>query len=289
MKLRVLYIIVQLAVILFPGCEKNVGDVKLPLFEQKLVINSFISPSDTISMFFISSNRKIYGEIGKTDEIGKISGTISDGINEVALDSSRSGLKLSMDKMQIGYGKRYTIKVNSETGLEATATCNVPQKKVFMVKIDTFSVAAPDIPNRYFPRQTNFILTLKDIPGEQNFYRLGVIYRGYFISQASGQPKETSRSISIEKEFLTDAARDGLDLTVKSISGIDYFFDHDSAFLEVYLYNLEKSYYLYHRSLNSYIGDENPFSEPSPVYSNVTGGLGIFTSYTVDTLVFRLK
>jgi hypothetical protein len=63
----------------------------------------------------------------------------------------------------------------------------------------------------------------------------------------------------------------------------------DSAFLKVYLLNTDKSYYDYHRSLGNYDSGDDPFTEPSPVFSNVNGGLGIFAAYTVDSLIFRLK
>jgi hypothetical protein len=41
--------------------------------------------------------------------------------------------------------------------------------------------------------------------------------------------------------------------------------------------------------LNEFDRSDNPFSEAKPVYSNIKGGLGIFTSYTMDSLRFRLK
>jgi hypothetical protein len=37
------------------------------------------------------------------------------------------------------------------------------------------------------------------------------------------------------------------------------------------------------------VSGENPFSKATPVYSNVNGGFGIFTSYTIDSLAVRLK
>jgi hypothetical protein len=37
------------------------------------------------------------------------------------------------------------------------------------------------------------------------------------------------------------------------------------------------------------VSRENPFSEATPAYSNVNGGFGIFTSYTIDSFAVRLK
>ena len=46
------------------SCERDVKNVGLPEFEQKLVLAAFISPSDTISKITVSSNQRIYGELG---------------------------------------------------------------------------------------------------------------------------------------------------------------------------------------------------------------------------------
>jgi len=49
------------------------------------------------------------------------------------------------------------------------------------------------------------------------------------------------------------------------------------------------SFQTYHHSLDKYSSGGNPFTEISPAWSNIEGGLGIFASYVVDSLVFKLK
>ena len=41
--------------------------------------------------------------------------------------------------------------------------------------------------------------------------------------------------------------------------------------------------------LKKYSSGEDPFTEPAPLYSNITGGLGVFAAYTFDSLVVRLR
>jgi hypothetical protein len=41
--------------------------------------------------------------------------------------------------------------------------------------------------------------------------------------------------------------------------------------------------------MSNYISGSNPFSEPTPVFNNIAGGLGIFAAYTIDSIIFRLK
>ncbi len=54
------------------------------------MITSFISPSDTVSKILVSSNQPLYSFSEKLEDPGDITGTISDGTNEVQLDTNSS-------------------------------------------------------------------------------------------------------------------------------------------------------------------------------------------------------
>ena len=56
---KILFLIISLFV-LITSCEREVNNVSLPDFVQKLVINSFISPNDTVSFVSIASNERIF-------------------------------------------------------------------------------------------------------------------------------------------------------------------------------------------------------------------------------------
>jgi hypothetical protein len=98
-------------------------------------------------------------------------------------------------------------------------------------------------------------------------------------------------SPTFEKEYITDKGLDGQKIVAVTIGNYEYTFSpsRDSSLLKIFLYHTEKPYFLYHKSLNEYNDSENPFAEATPVYSNITGGLGIFTSYTIDSLIVRFK
>jgi len=103
-----------------------------------------------------------------------------------------------------------------------------------------------------------------------------------------------SNYVQFDKEFFSDKGFDGMDIIRRTGSDFDLYNNYfsaegDSVVLKVYLLNTEKSYYLFHKSLADYEDGENPFAESSPVYSNISGGSGIFTSYTVDSLVVKYK
>lgn len=264
------------------GCEKYVNYVNSPEFEQKIVITSFISPSDNVSKILVNSNQPLYSFSEKPEDLGDITGTISDGTNEVQLDTTSNGFIFNHNQMPVVSGKTYTLKVHSSKGLYAEAKANVPQIRGFLLKVDTVT-SSGDVLD-YVP-DNEFMITveLTDYPGERNFYTIIGKFTGYKSSPNNFNLK------SYWFEYFNDR-KAGPDNRIRLDSwSVNSNLNYDSAFITVYLLNTEESFYLYHTSLKASDYGDNPFSEAKPVYSNVNGGLGIFASYTMDSLRFRLK
>lgn len=289
------YFILPLAGLLFAGCEKEVKNVDLPPFEQMLAIASFISPTDSGTYIFVSSNRKLYGELGIDEQTGNLSGTISDGSGEADLETVSNGLYVSSERMPVQYGKTYNLKISSDKGLTAEALCTVPEKRDFDLSIDSVSYIEHKMEigeNIYYVYYTmELLFSLADYAGENNFYRLIMKKTVYKTDPYTGKSYRYDNYFYTKKEYFSDSGMDGRRIyhNGSTNTSTDNYSGYDSAFVKIYLYNTEKSYYLYHTSLRNYNDDENPFTEVTPVFSNIKGGLGIFTSYTVDSLIFRLK
>lgn len=279
------HLLLLLLVLSGSGCEKYINYVNSPEFEQKLVITSFISPSDTVSEIFVSSNQRLYGFYDKLEDPGDIMGTISDGTSEVQLDTTSSGFTFSRDKMPVISGKTYTLKISGSNGLYAEAVTTIPQKRETMIKVDTVTVTqgVSDYESSNF---LEISVEFTDYPGEKNYYNI----IGKITVFRTTPSQETAFYYDrFWFEYINDM-KAGPDNKIKidtwMIPSINY---SDSAFISVDLMNTEESYYMYHTSLNEFNHSDNPFSEAKPVYSNIKGGLGIFTSYTLDSLRFRLK
>lgn len=270
----------------FPSCEKEVKDVKLPPFVQKLVVASFLSPDDSISIIRVSSNSPVFGETDMFYETGSLSGTISDGISTIDLTPCPEGLCFTQKEMKVTEGRSYSLKIQSSKGLEAESYCTVPVRRNLLLEADTVKTFFEG--DGYNPRD---IITariyLKDPPGEDNFFRFSckalIFDPGYYYYP------EKFRLIGSENELFSDDKREGSRILVNTIIS-DLYPKSDSAFLVFYILNTDESYYLYHKSLENYSGgSDDPFTEISPVYSNVKGGLGIFAAFAADSLVLRLK
>ena len=267
------------------SCEEDVKNFRLPEFEQKLVISSFISPIDTVSYIYISSNRRIYGELNRNESLGNLTAYISDNTREIPLDTSRYGFKLQHDDMLIEEGKTYNLRVISDKGLAAEASCTVPLNRNLKLEADTSRTVYSSSPYENFS-VLKMNISFTDFPGEDNYYRLYCEQETYKFS-----PKPINYTTSFSgftNEFFNDNGNKGEKSLITSIN-INDIKNIDSSFFRIYIFNTDKAYYDYHISLKNYNGGEDPFTEASPIYSNVTGGLGIFAAYTVDSLVFRLK
>jgi hypothetical protein len=91
------------------------------------------------------------------------------------------------------------------------------------------------------------------------------------------------------KIYFDDQLFDGQTKTAE-IGLWDYvFYETDSAQIEVHLEQLDPAFYKYVVSNEAYqSARNNPFAEPVQVYTNVTGGLGIFSSYSFSSKAFTI-
>jgi hypothetical protein len=272
--------------IALPACEKEAKNVRLPEFVQKLVITSFISPSDTVSYIRVSSNSRIYGELGVHETLGNLSGWISDGEREIELTNLGEGFCFKSKDMQVEEGKTYHLLVKSDKGLLAEAECTVPYRRNFSLEIDTLIefTPYPDIKGGFY--QIFYDVYITDYQGEKNYFRSygkEVLYdTNYYDYPYIGQ------IYAYKNEFFSDDGNDGRRFLANQLFSREPELA-DSAHVVFYLLTTDKTYYDYHISLNKYTGGETPFTEISPVYTNVSGGLGIFAAYNIDSLVMKLK
>jgi hypothetical protein len=269
---------------LFVSCEREADNIKYPLFRQKFVISGYLSPDNPRNYISVNTNLKVYGELYKYSPIGNVSATLSDETQVVSLDTAIWGFVNNASDFPIEEGKTYTLKVRSDNGLYSQASCTVPYRRNFALEIDTFRPAYASTEYYYKPFKANIYFT--DIPDEENYYMF--LCKQVSFNSKSYNPVSTNEISGPEKEYFSDKGIEGKRTSIL----LSYIQDPklmDSSFIIIYLLNTDKEYFDFHKSLGNYNSGEDPFTEPSPVYSNITGGLGIFASYTIDSLVFRLK
>jgi hypothetical protein len=246
----------------------------------------------------VSKNQPLYGELPPPEVIQNANVIISDGANSSTLEYLKDGnYTISAKSFPLVTGTTYTITATTPDGLSAEASCKVPGFSNLNIKVDTFTYVYHDDNVTLINTILSFVgfrVVFNDIPQEQNYYSV----QGCLLTYLKPSPNILSNhNISIlgfEKPLITDFKMDGQTLsTITSPDNLGYNPNHqstiDSVILKIYVLNTNYEYYKYHLSLSTYVDGSDPFDEISPVFSNVSSGLGIFAAYTKDEISIRLK
>ena len=279
-------IIALLLILVSVSCEKDANNVKLPQFGHKLVVTSFISPYDSVSYVTIDSNERLYGDLSDIEPLGNVKVTISDGTKKIDLKKGNIQYYFRRKDMAIRAGGTYNLEVTSDKGLRADAKCSIPFQRDLNITADTVTLHNnnPDIGSW---SERSIKVFLEDPPGEKNYYSVEgrlLDYNRFY----GGYPYITNL-YNEEEIWFNDEGSDGKQIFANSFRSQYNPLDSDSLKAVIYILNTNKDYFTYHKSLTKYSGGDNPFSEVSPVFSNINGGLGIFAGYTVDSIVLRLE
>lgn len=261
---------------LFSSCEKD-ADVDLPKTEPKLVLVSFITPQDTVLKVTVTRSQPIFESynINTTNAVADatVIMTSSTGNVQLVYDALKECYTTSAIAFPIFAGNTYTLTVTTPTGESAEATTTVPSHN----GVAGFSATMTDslsFDGWFTQLSTHFSYQLNDYGGEENRYR--------FFSAILLRDTITNDTIMARYSSLlfTDNNADGQQLQ-GSLDG--NFSDYNPSSTRVvigydcWMFNVDRHYYQYHNSLYNYSGDD-PFSEPTIIYTNVKDGLGVFAS-----------
>jgi hypothetical protein len=309
---NIIFYIILIFTFNLSSCRKIASNVDPPEFVQKLVVNAYLSPDKLNNKIFISSNQRRFGELtGPFEPFGNVSLYIYENSKEIQFDTVRedyfgSGYNYRIKNFKFKEGQTYNLKVISDLGLEAEATCKIPLRRDFQITVDTTFRKTTEEHGLKISI-LNAKISITDFPGEANYYRLLYLYETYYPT--SPFKKHLSYKDAVESDVpgtaeynawqndhvSNDIGLDGEKFILRSIEFQPIYLDQpgwlepDSAFLRIFLLSTDKPYYDFHKSLENYSLGDTPFVEPSFLYNNIRGGLGIFASYTLDSLIFRLK
>ena len=315
------YIFFLFLTLFLAACESLVTDVdkgNLPQVESKLVVQCFISPQAARINVIVTESIPLFAEPDlKGGVIPNAVVKLSDGSRETMIPFDTANQLYSVDKaaLLILPGKTYFLTVTHGVR-SVNATCTVPAIAVVPVtyKIDTsYSGSAS-------ARDTSLTVkyTWNDIPGQTNYYRVRAsLDLEYSLpEELSGNPGQfTEKRVRNRfnfnwddtigrNDFRNDVNLDGTEfssptgrvnlpdpLSYSASNGTVYTSYPKSKIVSVTMevYNADEHYFKYHRSLQTRGDSDNPFVEPSLIYTNIEGGLGCFGSYNSGQLIYRPK
>jgi hypothetical protein len=314
--MRFIYFIISLILsTTLVSCETIVDEIDLsqfPELKEKIVVTSFISPNDDSVIVRVSrsvpilSNIKqqfvtIYNEnIQDSIMILKDSKIIEDA--KVVLSDGQSSTILKFDPTRFYYsstnfkiiaGKTYTLTVEalSQT-VEATTTA-----QGYTLNFEWKDIANE---NNYY-KVWGELKYQSEVPtGKRDslVYKIRTSY-GYL---------DLNNDFSGDSRFFVDIAKDGQYFKVlnarllfrDSFSCFGNNFDRDcfphriiensAQNFSIEVSNITRELYEYQKSLRNFNRTaDNPFAEPSPVYSNIKNGLGIFAAFNSTVIKENLK
>jgi hypothetical protein len=280
------------------SCEKII-DISIPDKERKIVVNGLIISGQPV---VVNLSRSL--SVLENDSLIAIPGAnvnLFHGNDLIGkLDEKIQGSYTLPDfTPEVGQSYRLTASANGLNPVEATA---VLPPLVPMISVDTATLTG-----EWGQQELRLSVKFKDPAGVHNMYGFGVTvtykefdystmtYTGRKQTNQAYLYGETDRFLKDESTnfegrlYFEDLLFDGQTKTVE-FGVSDYsFYESDTVWLTINMEQIDRPYYFYMLSYNAYQqANGNPFSEPVQVYTNVTGGFGIFSgsssaSYSIIT------
>jgi len=269
----------------FWSCVEDVDDINLPKVEPKLVITSFISPDDTVKVKVTKSVPFNYNQtnIPNWDEffppienaIVTIKNTETNHSITIPYSTQFRCYLVAPTEFLVEYGKEYEINVSAQGVKSVYAKTTVPQQNP---SIESFKIDTVATNTDYWEGSSDSYYdymctgTINDAEGVSNYYSVGlIIWEEYYYEWEDYYYTDIWYTGGV---LFSDTDRDGQEISFK----IDYTIANWSKKI-LYVVSCDEIYFRYHKSLYS-TEEGNPFSEPSPLFSNIEGGLGVFCSFT---------
>lgn len=283
--------LLPLAAVLLGACEKEVTGIQLPESNSKLVVTSFISPQDTLVRVDVARSRPALGtRTDLTPFVQDALVTLSDGDRTINLPyKGLTAYAVDSQSFPVVAGRTYTLRVSVPGGESVEATCTVPEAlSLPVLALDSIS-QAERVWKQYVVR-----LNWADPAGADNYYRVAAEVTREFTLKPGETPPRGPRDYPVSwegDELIEDKEQDGTALfSPKGTFIAALSTDTAKVSLHAHVLHTDRNYFQYHRSIYAAARtDGNPFAEPVLVYSNITGGLGVFAAYNRATVLMKLR
>lgn len=258
---------------LIMGCDTNL-DMSSIQHTPRLVVNSFVN-SDELFSVQVSSTTPI-NDTNPPKMIENAIVTVNDGSKTATLVYDHSVQKY-LATFKPSPGKVYSVRVEKGNFNTASGTLTIPNKVVSAKSIwkdktgfDSLGFETGSL--------TCFI---SDASAERNYYEINLYRFDDFTQEWLILPPTTIDPFLNENGIKTDIG--GILIDDRSFNGskkqFDFITSYGSAGIQykflVEVRSLSDDYYRYLQSLASYKAQSGIFSDPSPVYSNISNGRGI--------------
>jgi len=272
------------------SCQKVI-DIELPETDPKIVVNSFFTDNSRIKVHLSKS-------------IGILESTAPD-ITDASVVLREKGVIIDTMYLESGYyyshilaerNNKYTLEVTTPGIKSVFCEDIIPEKTVLQSCIYTDSVLFDEYANPINELKLDF----QDVTGP-SFYEIELeakdVIQNYKIVTwfvHNSDPVITSTGLldyNPRTLIFTDKMFDGKHCSVKIYFANDPYPIYD---LKISFRSVSESYYKYKEKQFAYLYSLhqdifNGMSEPINLYSNITGGYGIFAGYSSDEKVIIVR
>jgi hypothetical protein len=267
------------------GCGKLQNDINVPLptYSAELVVECYLEPGKVPSLAVSTTVPYLSSVLPQIPTDVTVTLTMPDGTpvplafqpNYQALIDTVSGVKfhshIGRTPLVARPGDVFKIDVADTKGRHVTGTTTVPAP----IPIDSVSYKFNDKTGA--ERKAYFLTSFRDPISLDDCYRLQ-LHKGNPAKGALLKSPETD--MSVEDRLLNGQ---------QFVLGTSYRFGAGDT-VTATLYHIDRSFFRFRQSTrDARNANGNPFAQPSAIYSNVQGGVGIFTvlSGTTATKVIR--
>lgn len=315
----VLYLLSLLALSACGNLTSEVDPSVLGVGGEKLVVNSYISPQDTLLTVKVSRSKPAVSgsTVVQPFNVNNATVSLSDGSRSIVLQYNNS-LEYYATKaalLPVRAGQHYTLTVTTPDGKQVSAQATVPGPvPISAVMLDSTISSTSTKWNKTFRVHFSWEGSLK----QTNFYTYGgyfswgnkVPYRVNGQTQVAmpGVAELSFLSESTTGNLVSDEHQPGKRLTSQSAEVTTLSLDRKEtnaaeaigrlsisknlpgARLTLRLSNTDRFYYTYTSAVQRQRqAGSNPFAEPVPIPTNVQGGLGCFAAYNRTESVIILN
>lgn len=274
--------------LLFSSCEKFI-DYDVPEHNPRLVVISGFQPDEPWSVFVSHSISSFDNEDFSKIKNANVMVKSTDGTYATTLTYSN----LSERYISTGApeaGKAYEIEVSASGYPSVTSENKIPGP-VTLISLDTLE----GFHNGEFT--SDFELKFTNQAGEDNFFMIQLYSLETYTwkEQYENLIPIQSDDPNVDKISDDDYGDDFLLLKDQNFDGQEYTFRFYTPYYSIYygkgaqykvkVFSCSEEFYRYQKTARQYqLTNDNPFSQPVQIFSNIENGIGIFGGFVVSEI-----
>lgn len=299
MKILKLGLIALSMLTIFTSCDDllrgAVLEVELPEYESELSPYAFFKDTDTVLTVMVGKSVGVLDTINPDVVYDATVELYKNGTLEYTFtyNNNIEGYQVNLGQpFSPTAGDEYELKV-SASGYEPTSATQIVPQKVAVDSVEWIPQGSADPTGGYLDVIN---VTFRDPANEINYYAFGgyieITYLNPFDSTTYTNQNSfwfTSNDPNFEDGILADGSFDGDEYTVRLETWSSFWGNPDDNDVkgEIHFSSTTTEYARYKTSLTKYWdAQDNPFSEPVILYSNMSGGTGVFGLLVTDVYEF---